>query len=133
MEAHMKSPLGKTRFGIALVLLLAAGGAAFALSAKPGPDAVSPPYNLLLEVKHDADCCQACVKIEGAKSCKTFCGKDSDDQCDAFKAESKAAKKQLAKLKKAPCYPICADQCAKTRTNVTPQQCISDCLERTRC
>ena len=130
----MKSPLGKSPIGgLALTLLLAAGGAAFALPvAKPDLDAVSPPQNLLLEIKHD-DCCRACVKIDGGKSCKTFCGKDSDDQCDAFEAEGKMAKKEMAKLKKAPCYPICADQCAKTRTNLTPQQCIGDCLNRTRC
>lgn len=131
----MTSPLRRARIGgLALALLLAADGAAFALSgAKPDPDAVSPPHSLLVEIKHDEDCCRACVKVEGEKSCKTFCGKDSDDQCDAFEAEGKMAKKQLAKLKKAPCYPICADQCAKTRTNLTAQRCIEDCLNRTRC
>lgn len=72
----MKSPLRKARIGglaLALALLLAAGGAAFALSVgQPGPDAVSPPRNLVLEIKH-------------------------------------------------------------TRTNLTAQQCIEDCLNRTRC
>lgn len=117
----MKAPL------LALAVILAAAGGAFAATfAKPHADTV------LLEIKKD-DCCQACVKIDGSKSCKTFCGKDADDQCDAFKAAGKAEKKQLAKLKKAPCYSICSDQCAKTRTNLTPQQCIGDCLNRTRC
>ena len=130
----MKSLLGKSRIGgLALALLWAAGGAAFALPvAKPAAEAVPPPRNLLREIKHDG-CCRACMKVEGEKSCKTFCGKNSDDQCDAFEAQAKMAKKEMAKLKKAPCYPICADQCAKTRTNLTPQQCIVECLNRTRC
>ncbi len=118
--------------GLALALLVVAGGAAFALSGA-NPDASQSPGDLLITVKKHDDCCQCCVKIEGQKSCKTFCGKDSDDQCDAFEDEGKKAKKRLAKLKKAPCYPICADQCAKTRTNLTWEQCIVDCLERTRC
>jgi hypothetical protein len=32
-----------------------------------------------------------------------------------------------------PCYPICQDKCAKTRGDMTLDQCILDCLAVTRC
>jgi hypothetical protein len=61
------------------------------------------------------------------KVCKTFCGKDSDDKCDDFEDG------KIRPLEYEPCYPICADQCAKTRSSLTWEACIVDCLMRTRC
>jgi len=89
---------------------------------------------LLLHVKEhgkDKKCCKACFKKKGQpKVCETFCGKNSDDTCDDFE-EGKI--KPKPKLEDAPCYPICADQCAKTRGSLTLEACIIDCLNRTRC
>lgn len=86
------------------------------------------PYKRFQLIKHDEDCCTACVKKKHKpKVCKTFCGKDSDDQCDDFEDG------KITPLEYQPCYPICQDQCSRTRGSLTVEECIIDCLNRTRC
>jgi hypothetical protein len=118
--------MGRLSVGVAAapavvwILLVGPCAVASGLAVKP------EPYAKLQLV--DDDCCTECVKKKGKpKVCKTFCGKGSDDQCDDFEDG------KIAPLEYQTCYPVCADQCAKTRSSLTWEQCIVDCLNRTRC
>jgi hypothetical protein len=68
-----------------------------------------------------AECC-----TKWAKDC--YC---SPDFCN--KQTSTPSTTNNATPTNNPCYPTCQAQCAKTRGNLTPDQCIIDCLQTTRC
>ena len=138
-------PLGLTRIAM-LASFVLLGGTATALSGTPPiQEALRGDQGMLLEIKtlwfdsskwqFKNDCCKACVKREGEKkSCKLFCGKQAKDKCDAYeKGGGGGGKPPELKLEDAPCYPICSDQCGKTRGSLTFEQCVIDCLNRTRC
>jgi hypothetical protein len=82
-------------------------------------------------------CCLACRAGATHKLCKRFCGKHSKEECDDFEGSGTGSGASPApstpKLEDQPCYPQCSDQCAKTITSMTTEQCIAYCLSRTRC
>ncbi len=124
---------------------------ATAFAAEYGRALPESYQRLLVPIKKHKDktCCKACIKIGKHKQCGTFCGEGSEDRCDAFKhgnsggdhgkndggspGKSEPEKKSEPKLEDQPCFPICRDKCIATRTDMTFDQCVIDCLERTRC
>jgi hypothetical protein len=118
-----------------ILFVVAAGaltlGVAFdaSLAARTIPQLESS--SILLLVTHKEHCGKACFKKKGEpKVCQTFCGKGHHDMCEDFE-DGKI--KPTPKLEDHPCYPICKDTCEKTRGSLTWEQCLTDCLNRTRC
>ncbi len=127
---------------VVLLSLVLVVGATTALSSAELGEGFRTGQGILLPIKQQKNCCKACIRIAGQKVCKTFCGKGAKDSCDDFKDSEHGGGKGSGgepknttepKLEDHPCYPICRDKCSATRTNMTLEQCIMDCLNVTRC
>ena len=128
-----------------LAVLLSLGlvvGATTTLSSAELSGGFRTGQGILLLIKKQKNCCTACIRTAGQKVCKTFCGKAAKKSCDDFKnsehddgngSGGQPKNTTEPKLEAHPCYPICRDRCSATRTNMTPEQCIMDCLSVTRC
>ena len=78
-----------------------------------------------------------CDYFAPATSCSVppCCKKGHWEKNCEKKAKSKSGESTPSNptLEKHTCYPICQAKCAKTRGSATIDQCITDCLQTTRC
>jgi hypothetical protein len=100
-------------------------------SSREGLSAAAPGLVLQAKKKH----CErvfVCDYFAPANSCATPpCCKKGHSEKHCEKESNSTSGDSM--LKSHPCYSICQDQCSKTRSDMTPDQCIEACLETTRC
>jgi hypothetical protein len=134
----------KCGFHLVLALLLiVALGLGFNLTGHANPwwgstrDGLSAASaGLLLKVtKKHCERVFVCDYFAPATSCSTppCCKKGHHEKHCEKKSKGSDSMSSDSALKSHPCYPLCQAQCANTRTNVTPEQCIQGCLAMTRC